>query len=84
MFRSTVRCLRISILKYIICGEKYVSVPCIKESVGSKNEKAGNFGQLKSGKTVLKIEGTICPIKDRPRLVNSTSIFFLILTKEPE
>ena len=53
-------------------------------SVGSKNEKAGNFGQLKSGKTVLKIKGTIFPIKDRPRLVNSTSNFFLILTKEPE
>ena len=61
-----------------------ICISSIKESVGSKNEKAGNFGQLKSGQTVLKIEGTIFPIKDRPRLVNSTSIFFLILTKEPE
>ena len=61
-----------------------ICISSIKESVGSKNEKAGNFGQLKSGKTALKIEGTIFPIKDRPRLVNSTSIFFLILTKEPE
>ena len=41
-----------------------IRISSIKESVGSKNEKAGNFGQLKSGKTVLKIEGTIFPIKD--------------------